>query len=396
MSIVKLDQAFIATKLICPDSQTKIEFVSDEISGFFIEVTQSTPGVGTYYLRIRDQHGKMFTQKLGRSTDISFTEAKNKARELRAQVTLGRDVFGERAKHKAMLTLDEFYEQYLKPFCQARQKSWKRTEQIYRIRIKPRFGHVRLDQITRHDIQIFHTRLLEEGCAQASCDHHVKFLRNAFNRAIEWSVFAGPNPAARIQLYAPDNRVNNIPKNGDELRKLLMVLRTDTNRTACQCALLAIATAMRSGELLKLTWRNIDLENQVIKIEAAHAKNKRQREVMLSDYAVSILHEIGTRGKYAHDRVFVNKRTGLPLTTISKSWERLRIKAGLPTMRFHDCRHLAGTIMSEQKIGLPVIAEALGHSSQVITLKRYTHARRDSMIQAVNNVADVIQAAMAA
>jgi integrase len=51
-------------------------------------------------------------------------------------------------------------------------------------------------------------------------------------------------------------------------------------------------------------------------------------------------------------------------------------KAGLPPLRFHDLRHMAGTAMHEAGVPLKRAQEILGHASERTTLAIYTHSMR--------------------
>jgi len=51
-------------------------------------------------------------------------------------------------------------------------------------------------------------------------------------------------------------------------------------------------------------------------------------------------------------------------------------RAGLPPLRFHDMRHLAGTLMAEAGVPPKRAQEILGHADVRTTLSIYTHAMR--------------------
>ena len=57
------------------------------------------------------------------------------------------------------------------------KRSWDRDEELYRLRIKAVFGGKRLNQITRHQLQSFHSSLAAEGLAAATANHHLKLIR---------------------------------------------------------------------------------------------------------------------------------------------------------------------------------------------------------------------------
>ena len=108
-----------------------------------------------------------------------------------------------------MLTFNEFFDHHYLPYVKPRKRSWRRDEELYRLRIKEKFGNRRLNQISRQQIQLFHTEVLASGLAPGTADHHLRFLKHAFNLAIDWGLLTEKNPAARIPLFAVDNKVEN-------------------------------------------------------------------------------------------------------------------------------------------------------------------------------------------
>ena len=65
-------------------------------------------------------------------------------------------------------------------------------------------------------------------------------------------------------------------------------------------------------------------------------------------------------------------------------------RAGLPPLRFHDLRHMAGTLMHEAGVPLKRAQEILGHVSERTTLAVYTHSmRRDRTDDSANKIADL-------
>ena len=90
------------------------------------------------------------------------------------------------------------------------------------------------------------------------------------------------------------------------------------------------------------SWRRragnqIDKRTHVWRIPALNSKSKRIRSVPLNDSALEILNQLDTDDKL--DYLFINRKTKMPYTTITKLSSRLRNKAGLPHLRLHDLRH---------------------------------------------------------
>lgn len=389
MPVVKLSESFIKNNLQCPDSKHRIEYTDQELSGWYLEVRATSPGQGTYYLRYKDDSGKTRHQKIGRTTDIALADARKKAKALKAEIALGADPRGEEKARLAVLTFSEFFEQHYLPYVKPRKRSWKRDDELYRLRIKAVFGHKRLNEITRQQIQLFHTALMHEGLAAATCNHHIKLLKHTLNLAIDWE-FLHINPASRVPLFHEDNKVENYLEQ-HELERLLNVLRTDDNRSVCLIALFLLSTAARLNESLRATWDQIDRQTRVWRIPASNSKSKRVRAIPLNDSAIEVLSQLDTEGKFEY--LFINAKTKLPYVTIHKVWERLRKKAGLPHIRIHDIRHLHASLLVNSGRTLYEIQQILGHSSPSVT-QRYAHLSTKSLQEASNSASIKIKEAM--
>jgi integrase len=48
-------------------------------------------------------------------------------------------------------------------------------------------------------------------------------------------------------------------------------------------------------------------------------------------------------------------------------------KAGVPSIRFHDLRHIAAALLLLADIHVKIVREMLGHSTIAITLDTYSH-----------------------
>lgn len=70
------------------------------------------------------------------------------------------------------------------------------------------------------------------------------------------------------------------------------------------------------------------------------------------------------------------REDGAPLhpDSLSGAFERLSAAAGLPRIRFHDCRHSAATLSLRAGVPTKVVSEWLGHASTSITEDLYRHA----------------------
>lgn len=399
MPIVKLTQAMFPQVLQCPEGKARIELVDADCPGLYIEVRATAPGQGTFYYRYKDGTGKSCHQRLGTTNDVSLAEARKQAKTLKAEIALGADPRREaKAATVTPPTFTSFFENQYLPYVTPRKRSWASDESLYRNYLKDEFGTQRLDQITRQQIQLWHTKLrLEKKLAPATSDHGVKLLKHALNLAMDWSLLEA-NPAAKVPLFNESNFVEHYMDN-EELQRLLTVLRDpESPRSVCQIALFLLSTGARLNEALSAQWCQIDRQTRVWRIPASVSKSGRLRAIPLNDSALDVLAQLDTEGKYDH--LFVNRRiskktgkevgTGKPYTAIFKVWSRLRAKAGLPHLRIHDLRHQYASFLVNAGRTLYEVQQILGHSDPSVT-QRYAHLSTKSLLDAANSASIMIR-----
>ena len=389
MPIIKLTPQFISHELQCPAGKTRIEFCDADLPGLYIEVRSTSPGHGTYYLRYKDSTGKTCHQKINRTNETTLADARKKAKTLKAEIELGADPRGEEKARKAVLTYSELFLEYYLPYVEPRKRSWGKDEEMFRLRLNAVFGSQRLNQITRQQIQSFHTSLKNEGLSASSCNHYIKLLKHSLNLAIDWSMLE-TNPAVRVPLFNEDNKMENYLSE-TELERLMTVMRNDENRTICMIIMYLLSTGARLNEALQATWSQIDRERRVWRIPASNSKSKRIRSVPLNDSAIDVLNQLDTEGDFEH--LFINKQTGEPYTTIHKVWGRLRRKAGLTHLRIHDLRHQYASFLVNSGRTLYEVQQILGHSDPSVT-QRYAHLSTKSLQDAANSASVIIKGAM--
>lgn len=386
MPVTHLTTAFLSNGLHCPTGKRRIEYVSDDRSGLYIEVRSTSPGQGTWYLRYKNDAGKTCHAKLGRTTDLELPDARKAARTLKAHIQLGADPSGDAKARKAVPTLNDFFESQYLPYAKPRKRTWDKDAEYYRLRLRQAFGTKRLDQITRQQIQAFHTRLRSQGLAAASCNHYLKLMKQMLNLALRWDIIPA-NPAVGIPMFKEENLVENY-LNNDELKRLLMVLQSDENRAVCRIALFLLSTGARLNEVLRATWDQIDRETGIWRIPASNSKSRKVRAVPLNASALEVLGQLDSGTSF----LFASGRSGKPYTTITKVWDRLRKKAGLPHLRIHDLRHQYASFLVNSGRTLYEVQQILGHSNPTVT-QRYAHLSVDSLKGAADSASERIKEA---
>lgn len=387
MAIIKLTTSNL-TSLKCPAGKQRIEFCDTEMPSLYLLI--SDKGQRTFFWRTKID-GKTTHRKIGRITEITLANARAEVKRLKEeqassakQGNLSLDVL----KIEAM-TLNDLWDEYY-PFAQSTvPRSVKRLEQLWRIRIKPRFGHMKLRDLHLRQFQVFMMDLRKEGLSAATADYHAALLRRLGNMAVRWG-YLDVNFTKGIQLYHEFNGVENILTD-KQLKTLLEVLYTDSNRPICQLALFLLSTGCRLSAALTARWSDINEANKLWIIPAANSKSKRQSSIPLSDSALEVLKQIDRKESDVY--VFTNRKTGTKYVNTFKPWDRIRNKAGVPFLRSHDLRHSFATYCVNNGRSLYEVSKLLSHAD-TRTTQRYAHLNEKTLLEAANSVSSKISAVM--
>jgi integrase len=270
-----------------------------------------------------------------------------------------------------------------------------------------------LARLEPSDLRRLYTAKLSSGLSSTSVHHIHAVIHVALQRAVDDGVL-GRNVAA---LVGRSNRpkVRHIEMNtiaeGDQPRRFLEAAKGERLEALL---ILALTTGMRRGELLALRWKDVNLDRSVLAVTGslqgqsrstlsiATPKSGKSRSVALGTVAVTALRE--HRKSQAQQQLLVGgewRDLGLVFatefgdflspTTLRLALRRTLTRANLPTIRFHDLRHSAATIMLSRDVHPKMASEMLGHSTIAITLDLYSHVTANMQRQA----ADAIDAALA-
>lgn len=179
----------------------------------------------------------------------------------------------------------------------------------------------------------------------------------------EWDLRLSSNPVDDVRKPKPSEARTRRLAAG-ELLRLTEALSMTRNPLVGDVIAFAIATGMRRGEILRICLCDVDWTNGLLIIPVT--KTGRPRTIPLRESAIEILKRLA-RGKGRNDLLFP-----LSANAFRLAWERLRRRAGIQDLRFHDLRHEAISQFFEDGLSLPEVALISGHRDPR-QLFRYTH-----------------------
>jgi hypothetical protein len=144
---------------------------------------------------------------------------------------------------------------------------------------------------------------------------------------------------------------------------------------------------MRRSEVLSLEWQHVDWQNKTAFLPMT--KNGERRTAPLSPQALEVLSH-RARENTPDSAVDHARLSGLvfPITAnaMRLAWERMRVRAKITDLRFHDLRHEAISRFFEMGLSVPEVALISGHKDKRM-LFRYTHLRAEDVAAKILSLA---------
>jgi integrase len=117
--------------------------------------------------------------------------------------------------------------------------------------------------------------------------------------------------------------------------------------------MIAAYTGLRLGNVLELTWKQIDLNTGWVKVE--RTKNGESVKIPICQKLMEVLQFLNRVRNLHDDRLFHHTPRAL-----QKGWKRACVAAGYDWVRFHDLRHFCGSFLANAGVEIQMIAEILG------------------------------------
>ena len=249
--------------------------------------------------------------------------------------------------------------------------------------------------VNKHLLPAFGTRLLRDICSwdvekfkaqrklevkTTSVNRELTCLKTIFNKAILWGMVAH-NPVKGIKLFKERQRDRFLMT--DEIRLLLDSYPNHYR----PIVVTALHTGMRLGEILSLSWDDVDFRAKQILVR--DSKNGESRRIEMNDALTTELRRL--KDASTGTPVFVGL-TGARLQTnaISRVHRYVCRKAGIKDFRFHDLRHTFASHLVMNGVDLTTVSKLLGHKTLTMTL-RYSHlsqAHKQKAVDTLNGYTD--------
>ena len=194
-------------------------------------------------------------------------------------------------------------------------------------------------------------------------------LDRAFKKAVQWRWIA-KNPFDEVDRITKlrNERVRFL--DDDERARLLEACKNSYNSDLYLIVVFALSTGARKSEVMRLKWRDVDLERGFAVLR--NTKNGETRSVPIASHLLDMMvAKLEKEGLHKNKLLFPRKDGEEPLD-IRKSWEKAIKESEVENFTFHDLRHSAASYLAMNGATLSEIAAVLGHKTLQM-VKRYAH-----------------------
>lgn len=232
------------------------------------------------------------------------------------------------------------------------------------------FGPVQIKSLTSEMVRQYIVDRRHDGAAAATTNRELTILKQICKRAEE-----------RGLVHSDASR--GVPFEKGAVQRTRWLTRDE------ECSLLErspgwlanivafdLETGLRRGELLDLTWENVNLATKTIEI--TRTKNGVPRVIPLSGRATAILTRLGP----GVGAVFRREGRQISPSELEYFFKLAREKAGIQDLHFHDLRHTFATRLAQRGVELYAIQRLLGHKTIAMSA-RYSHHNVESLRKAM-------------
>ena len=351
-------------------------------------VRERSKGKYSYYFKYKDEYGKWRTKE--KSGFASKKEAQSALRKAITEFEEDGFLLTNQDSYTLETLVTRWYEDVAS--LNLSYHTLRTYKGIIKNHICNEIGHLKLTSITPVIMQKF---LVDKSktCGNVTLLHIKSILKSSFQFGVKQQLIK-QNPINLVEgVGKRKKRKKEKFLSKEEIDDLLLDIK-DTDYYLP--SLIAINTGMRRGEILGLTWKDVDLDNHIINVNKqllttedglVFSKLKTSysnRRFFITESFVENLKEIrqaqldrkafyGEHYYQEYDFVCC-KKDGHPLNPdgMTNFFTRKSKEMGIP-FSFHDLRHAHASLLLEADVNVKVIQERLGHSQISTTLDVYSH-----------------------
>jgi len=336
----------------------------------------------SYYLKYTF-NGKRRNMKIGHG-GMPIQTVRKIASELQAKMLLDTS-FDPLAKNdKQTPTTDYVFAKYQQQLEMNNRKTIQEYVRLYEKDIKPSFGHLPIDAISRGDVKSWFDELSLRS--KYTANRCLTILKTVFEIAIDYE-YLETNPASRIKKHAEVKRERFYSPEEKILifQELFRRLEEDNSLLhSVSFILVLIFSGARKSELASATWD--DWHGDYIELkEHKTDKDGKTRKIWLNSQSRSVIQALQGEKK---------KKTIFGIKNPKRLWNSVKLACkefapNIDKIRLHDLRHSFGTVANSASVDFLQTGELMGHQS-LSMMKRYQHIEDKTSRENIEKIGEEI------
>lgn len=289
---------------------------------------------------------------------------------------------------------------YVKPTTKFR--TYEKYKRQIEIHIAPYLGGFELSELTPLVLQRFTVDLSKKGLSFNTVSGIVTLLKASLKRAVQIGVTDKEFSHAVVRPKGKEKRVECFSI--EEQKKIERFISSKNTRKYFGI-ILTLYTGLRIGELLALTWDDVDLNKGLISVSKSCRdgwKNGKYikiidtpktessvRVIPIPDRLLPHLKALKRTSKSAYV-VDGKGEFGAEVRSYQNTFTLLLRRLGILHKGFHSLRHTFATRALECGMDIKTLSEILGHKNPSITLKRYAHSLLEHKKEMMNKLGKLL------
>ena len=241
-------------------------------------------------------------------------------------------------------------------------------ESILRVHLVPYFGKFSLEQIDNQLVEKYKQEKMKTKLKSKSINNHLTVLKKCLETACEWKLLKN-TPRIKL-LKTPPQKFDYLT-----IHECEMILNNSIDDLK-DMIILGLNTGLRFGEIIALSWEDVDLNKRMLSINKSiskgllgSTKSNKNRYIPMSPPAYEMLRSREKKNGF----VFTNiKGDALEQVKYCKLLHRACERANMRKIGWHTLRHTFASHLAQKNISIKAVQELLGHSD-IKTTMRYAH-----------------------
>lgn len=306
------------------------------------------------------------------------------------------------------LWLGEWFENYIKPT--SKSKTSECYSDIIKKRLIPKFGEYDLSDITPIVIQKYVAELLQTGNLRTGlglASNSVNGIVTVMQNSLKTAYLLGKVPSyLGDRIKRPRKAEREASSFTLQEQKKIEAAVRDSDQSRAVGITLCLYTGLRLGELLALSWNDIDLNGRTLSVNKTCRDGKDKdgvfRRIVEDPKTESSKRVIPLPRQIIPLLRIAKKKSGGEYVVCSSSGEPISVRsyqsffaklldsAAIPRKPFHSLRHTFATRALECSVDVKTLSEVLGHKNATITLNRYVHSLDEHKFDMMNRIGKLL------